>query len=127
MQPFVPKGGLLLRDLRMWHAGMPNRTLCPRIMLGFVYFPAWYQTPMRLTFPRTSRRKLRSWKKIDAISDAEFVEGDVEHLSLPFSMNLTQQEDGGIGRSPRKKRRTGAAVKPSVSEENYWVPSENTL
>ncbi|KAL3417346.1 phytanoyl-dioxygenase family protein [Phlyctema vagabunda] len=125
VQPFVPKGGLLLRDLRMWHAGMPNRTLCPRIMLGFVYFPVWYQTPMRLTFPRKAKRALRSWKKIDAISVAEFVEGDVEHLSLPFRMNLTQQEDGGIGRSPRKKRRI--AAKPSVSEENYWVPPENTL
>ncbi|KDN47294.1 hypothetical protein RSAG8_03773, partial [Rhizoctonia solani AG-8 WAC10335] len=33
-QPVVPKGSIVLRDLRLWHAGMPNKTDNPRVMLA---------------------------------------------------------------------------------------------
>lgn len=123
VQPEVTKGGLVIRDLRTWHAGMPNRTADPRIMLGFVYFPAWYRTPMRLTFPSAARPILKSWSHVDALSTANFVDGDIDHLALPFSMNLTQDEDGSLGRSTGKKRRV--APKPSVTKDNYWVPKQS--
>ncbi|TEA20448.1 Kanamycin B dioxygenase [Colletotrichum sidae] len=121
VQPTVRKGGLVLRDLRTWHAGMPNRTADPRIMVGFVYFPSWYRTPMRLTFPGEARRTLRSWRHVDATTTAEFVDSGVDHLTLPFSMNLTQEEDGALGRSSKKKRRL--FEKPAVTEDNFWAPA----
>lgn len=40
MQPTVKKGSVVLRDLRLWHAGLPNPTNDPRIMLAFVHTPA---------------------------------------------------------------------------------------
>lgn len=47
-QPAVAKGSLVLRDLRLWHAGMPNRTPDARVMVAMIHFAAWYRNPMRL-------------------------------------------------------------------------------
>lgn len=33
-QPFISKGSIIIRDLRLWHAGMPNHTNDVRVMLA---------------------------------------------------------------------------------------------
>lgn len=33
-QPVVPKGSIIVRDLRLWHAGVGNRTDTVRVMLA---------------------------------------------------------------------------------------------
>ncbi|KAI1493583.1 hypothetical protein F5X96DRAFT_621209 [Biscogniauxia mediterranea] len=48
-QPTVRKGSLVVRDLRLWHAGMPNATEEEvRVMLAMIHFAAWFRNPMRL-------------------------------------------------------------------------------
>lgn len=47
VQPMVRKGSICFRDLRLWHAGMPNTSDACRIMLAVDYFAEWYQCPMR--------------------------------------------------------------------------------
>ena len=63
-RPIVPKGSLVIRDLRLWHAGIGNQTEVPRIMLAMskstlplnlqsslrstVHFASWYRNPMKL-------------------------------------------------------------------------------
>ena len=47
-QPIIPKGSLVVRDLRLWHAGMPNYTDQVRIMLALIHFAPWYRNTMRL-------------------------------------------------------------------------------
>ncbi|TDZ74598.1 Kanamycin B dioxygenase [Colletotrichum trifolii] len=47
-QPVVEKGSVVIRDLRLWHAGMPNRSEEVRVMLAMIHFAAWYRNPMRL-------------------------------------------------------------------------------
>lgn len=37
-QPVVPKGALVLRDLRLWHAGIGNQTDDVRVMLAMSKF-----------------------------------------------------------------------------------------
>lgn len=37
-QPVVPKGSLVVRDLRLWHAGVGNQTEDPRVMLAMSKF-----------------------------------------------------------------------------------------
>ncbi|KAJ5336277.1 uncharacterized protein N7506_004299 [Penicillium brevicompactum] len=49
-QPIVPKGSLVIRDLRLWHAGIGNQTQVPRIMLAMIHFASWYRNPMKLEF-----------------------------------------------------------------------------
>ena len=39
IQPVVKKGSVVLRDLRLWHAGLSNPSADPRIMLAFVHTP----------------------------------------------------------------------------------------
>lgn len=49
-QPNVRKGSIVLRDLRLWHAGMPNMSDEVRVMLALIHFAPWYRNPMRLQF-----------------------------------------------------------------------------
>lgn len=49
-QPFVKKGSVVIRDLRLWHAGMPNFSNKVRIMLAMIHFAPWYRNSMRLQF-----------------------------------------------------------------------------
>lgn len=38
-QPVIEKGSIIIRDLRLWHAGMPNWTDEVRVMLAMSTFP----------------------------------------------------------------------------------------
>ncbi|KAI8623264.1 hypothetical protein F5Y19DRAFT_481887 [Xylariaceae sp. FL1651] len=49
-QPTIKKGSIVIRDLRLWHAGMPNTTEKVRVMLAMIHFANWYRNPMRLEF-----------------------------------------------------------------------------
>ena len=37
----APAGSAVIRDLRLWHRGTPNRTTAPRMMLSLVYKRNW--------------------------------------------------------------------------------------
>ena len=50
VQPVIKKGSLVVRDLRLWHAGMPNMTDQVRVMLALIHFAPWYRNGMRLEF-----------------------------------------------------------------------------
>lgn len=43
LQPVVKKGSIVLRDLRLWHGGMPNWTDEVRVMLAMIHFAPWYR------------------------------------------------------------------------------------
>ncbi|KAK5119201.1 hypothetical protein LTR85_007815 [Meristemomyces frigidus] len=47
-QPVIEKGSIVIRDLRLWHAGMPNTTEDVRVMLAMIHFAPWYRNPMKL-------------------------------------------------------------------------------
>lgn len=40
----MPAGSLLIRDLRMWHRGTPNRSDQPRPNLALIYARHWFRT-----------------------------------------------------------------------------------
>ncbi|KAH7313894.1 hypothetical protein B0I35DRAFT_513474 [Stachybotrys elegans] len=48
IQPAIKKGSVVVRDLRLWHAGMPNTSDEVRVMLAMIHFAPWYRNPMRL-------------------------------------------------------------------------------
>ncbi|KAI0909077.1 hypothetical protein F4823DRAFT_452116 [Ustulina deusta] len=50
LQPNIKKGSIVIRDLRLWHAGMPNMSDEVRVMLAQIHFASWYRNPMRLEF-----------------------------------------------------------------------------
>lgn len=56
-QPVVRKGSIVVRDLRLWHAGMPNfgGGGDVRVMLAMIHFAPWYRSRMRLAFAEDVR------------------------------------------------------------------------
>lgn len=50
VQPEIKKGSIIIRDLRLWHAGMPNMSDEVRVMLAQIHFANWYRNYMRLEF-----------------------------------------------------------------------------
>ena len=54
-QPSVKRGSVILRDIRMWHAGMPNHTDEPRPMIAMIHWPHWYLTSDAIEIPEESQ------------------------------------------------------------------------
>jgi hypothetical protein len=59
----VSKGSIIIRDMRLWHAGMPNLTATPRVMLAFVWQAAWWQGKGFLQLPLAAQAKIKSWEQ----------------------------------------------------------------
>ncbi|KAL6251144.1 hypothetical protein RBB50_001352 [Rhinocladiella similis] len=84
IQARTKKGSLVIRDLRLWHAGMPNLTDEPRVMLAFVASPEWWQGKSKILLPKDMKKTVESWKE-ELQYDAEYVEGEVEYKKLSSS------------------------------------------
>ena len=50
----LPASSLVLRDLRMWHRGMPNTTETPRTMLALIYRRNWLAGDSTLAIPQAT-------------------------------------------------------------------------
>ncbi|KAM0327399.1 hypothetical protein ACHAQA_005685 [Verticillium albo-atrum] len=97
IQPTVKRGSVVLRDLRLWHAGLPNPTPDPRIMLAFVHTPSWYQCPARVVLPESSRPLIEAWgqRRQDPVQyDAHFVPEGLDHKSVKFNPNFSSGNTG---------------------------------
>lgn len=84
-QPVVPKGSLVIRDLRLWHAGVGNQTEDLRVMLAMsefqflpavlsgsisnmissVHFASWYRNPMKLEFADDLKSVIESQTELE--------------------------------------------------------------
>ncbi|KAK0945270.1 hypothetical protein LTR29_003362 [Friedmanniomyces endolithicus] len=83
VQPSTKKGSLIIRDIRLWHAGMPNRTDVPRIMLVFVYQPRWFQAPSKVILPLRAKQLVEQWEAETGVKfQATWVDGDVDHKTI---------------------------------------------
>ena len=81
VQACTKKGSLVIRDLRLWHAGMPNLTDEPRVMLAFVAQPSWFQANGKVILPSSVKEMVESWSD-EMQFDAQYVEGEVNHKKL---------------------------------------------
>lgn len=54
LQPTVPRGSVVIRDIRMWHAGMPNHTEVPRPMIAMIHWASWWNEGEQIAAPRES-------------------------------------------------------------------------
>jgi len=127
-QPTVKKGSICIRDLKLWHAGMPNRTDTARIMLAIDYFPKWYKCAMTLRLPLSMKPQMEKWGI--SLVGIEWVDGEMDHLKVPFYQNLTQDPENYAQGMPngtissRYFRETGKHLPGAVvSEHNYWNPN----
>lgn len=77
VQPTLPKGSLIIRDFRLWHAGMPNHTDQPRVMLVTIHFPAWYRSNQTFFLPRSLQGKI-NWGRL--VPCVEWVDENYDYL-----------------------------------------------
>ncbi|KAL2820839.1 hypothetical protein BDW59DRAFT_164534 [Aspergillus cavernicola] len=78
IQASLPKGSLIIRDMRLWHAGMPNRTEIPRVMLATILFPHWYRSGQKIILPESLKGLVEGWEGVEVC--VEWVEDGYDYL-----------------------------------------------
>ena len=78
LQPNVPAGSVLIRDMRLWHRGMPNLTDQPRPMIAMIHWVRWWHTGKPLLFPKGTE-ELFADSALETV--AEFVDGPIDYIS----------------------------------------------
>ena len=53
IQPSIKAGSVLIRDIRLWHAGMPNHTHVPRPMIAMIHWCSWWLACDPIPFPQS--------------------------------------------------------------------------
>lgn len=71
------EGTMILRDIRLWHAGMPNRTPNPRPMVALIFWADWMNTGMDLEFPKGTEAL---FKHPVLQTQANFVDGPIDYI-----------------------------------------------
>ena len=79
IQPTVSAGSVLIRDLRMWHRGMPNETNVPRPMIALAHCCQWYtyDGAPKMLFPKGTEH---IFEHPELNSCIEFVEGKINYF-----------------------------------------------
>lgn len=52
LQPTLRLGSVLIRDMRMWHRGMPNYTNDPRPMIAMIHWVGWWHDQNPIPFAK---------------------------------------------------------------------------
>ncbi|CAN6672662.1 hypothetical protein TRVA0_046S01134 [Trichomonascus vanleenenianus] len=62
LQPTVPKGSVVIRDLSLWHCGVPNPSDKVRCMIAFGFSSKWWDNGTRFKVPdEKTAALLSSW------------------------------------------------------------------
>jgi hypothetical protein len=76
----APRGSVVIRDIRLWHRGVPNESDQIRHMIAMVHQIHWFRRAQRLRFERGCEAAFDS-QHLDA--NADFVDGPEEYLFGP--------------------------------------------
>ncbi|GAA6011997.1 hypothetical protein JCM10207_003453 [Rhodosporidiobolus poonsookiae] len=83
-QPVVPKGSLLVRDLRLWHSGKPNLTPDPRVMLAFIHFAPWFRCQMQVPLLNDMREVMEAAAERQGLDLVAEWKETVDHLEVKY-------------------------------------------
>lgn len=71
------KGSILIRDIRLWHRGMPNPSRQPRFMIAMIHNVAWLRPERILQFQRGCEAEFEG---CELDPNADFVDGPIHYL-----------------------------------------------
>jgi ectoine hydroxylase-related dioxygenase (phytanoyl-CoA dioxygenase family) len=91
IQPVVKAGSILMRDIRMWHAGMPNPSSEHRPMIAMVHWVGWWQHGGKMRFPKDTESFFQHPK---LHTNAEFTEEPIAYLMNNESYDLAMADKG---------------------------------
>jgi hypothetical protein len=78
----LPKGSFMIRDMRLWHAGIPNPTSQPRIMITLNHFPKWFRNHTKSIFPESSREYVETMSRDTSIAAAYIPDARYDRLAI---------------------------------------------
>ena len=87
LQPSIPAGSVLIRDMRLWHRGMPNHSEQARPMIAMIHWPRWWSTGKPLRFPKGTE-ELFAASALETM--AEFVEGPISYINRNRKYDYTE-------------------------------------
>ena len=71
---------MLIRDIRLWHAGMPNHTSAPRPMIAMIHCCEWLATDTPPVFPTGTE----SFFEHPVLTPAARFTGEpIDHIAAP--------------------------------------------
>lgn len=88
-QATFPRGSVMIRDIRLWHAGMPNHTSEPRPMLAMIHRAGFLSHDNPLSFPVGTEDLLAHPVLRQA---ATYVTGEIDHINAPGGHAYTPDE-----------------------------------
>ncbi|KAL1893492.1 hypothetical protein Sste5346_006320 [Sporothrix stenoceras] len=93
IQPSLKRGSIIIRDMRLWHAGMPNKTEdTVRVKINLIYFANWYRCPMQIKFPPSAKERNEELEKLSGTTiAAQYVEG-LNHMTLRHTHDFGQDD-----------------------------------
>jgi hypothetical protein len=88
VQLAVPAGSLVIRDLRLWHAGMPNHIDAPRPMIAMIHRVRWWGGEAPVLFPKGTEP---FFEHPDLRTHARFVDGPIDYLRHHQAYDLRER------------------------------------
>jgi len=85
IQPTVPAGTVIIRDIRMWHAGMPNHSDTPRPMIAMIHYVSWWTSFDPIVFPKGTEN---FFQHPVLTTNAIFVDAPIDYLSRHKAFDL---------------------------------------
>lgn len=76
LQPSVKVGSAVIRDIRMWHAGMPNPSNGHRPMMAMIHWVSWWPVDEGPKFPSSTRA---FFEHPVLFTKANFVDEEIDH------------------------------------------------
>lgn len=86
IQPSVRAGSVIIRDIRMWHAGMPNHTDTPRPMIAMIHWISWWNNYEPLVFPKGTEEFFRHPELTTAV---RFTDEDIDYIQHGGAYDFT--------------------------------------
>ncbi len=88
-QPDIPVGSFIIRDIRMWHAGMPNHTDIPRVMLAMIHQVSWWN---EIDAPQFLNADRAFFNHPNLRTAAQFVDGPIDYINRSMSYDYKPEK-----------------------------------
>ena len=85
VQATVPAGTMVIRDIRLWHAGMPNHSETPRPMIAMIHYVSWWNEAEPIVFPKGTEG---FFEHLDLTTHAVFIDEPIDYLHRHMAFDL---------------------------------------
>jgi hypothetical protein len=85
IQATVPAGTMVIRDIRLWHAGMSNHSDTPRPMIAMIHYVAWWNEAESIVFPKGTED---FFEHPDLTTHTRYVHQPIDYLNRHIAFDL---------------------------------------